>query len=112
MACLSVGQHIPLKIPKFFSMPGRPKQRSQKYRARRLINLEKFWDLVFYLIRSGQNLPAISKSLDVPYRILLGWINESDKNRQRYDEARKEQDEMIRLMILDYEAKNLFRYGE
>ena len=93
-------------------MPGRPKQRSQKYRARRLINSEKFWDLVFYLIRSGQNLSAISKSLDVPYRTLWGWINESDENRQRYDGARKEQDEMIRLMILDYEAKNLFKYGE
>ena len=89
-------------------MSGRPKQRSRKYRARRLINSEQFWDL----IRNGQNLPAISKAVDVPYRTLWGWINESDENRQRYDGARKEQDEMIRLMILDYEAQNLFKYVE
>ena len=93
-------------------MSGRLKQRSRKYRARRLINSEQFWDLIFDLIQKGQNLPAISKALDVPYRTLWGWINESDENRQRYDGARKEQDEMIRLKILDYEAKNLFKYGE
>ena len=92
-----------------FFMSGRPKQRSRKYRARRLINSEQFWDLIFDLIRKGQNLPAISKALDVPYRTLWGWINESNENRQRYDGARKEQDEMIRLMILDYESKNLFK---
>mgnify|MGYP000586697256 CR=1 FL=1 len=39
----------------------------------------------------GQNLPALSKALDVPYRTLWGWINESEENRQRYDEAREEQ---------------------
>ena len=93
-------------------MSGRPKQRSRKYRVRRLINSEQFWDLIFDLIRKGQNLPAISKALDVPYRSLWGWINESDENRQRYDGARKEQDEMIRLNILDYETKNLFKYGK
>ena len=93
-------------------MSGRPKQRSRKYRARRLTNSEQFWDLIFHLTRNGQNLPAISKATDVPYRTLWGWINESDENRQRYDGARKEQDEMIRLKILDYEAKNLFKYGE
>ena len=82
-----------------FFMSGRPKQRSRKYRARRLINSEQFWDLIFDLIRKGQNLPAISKALDVPYRTLWGWINESDENRQRYDWARKEQDEMIRVKI-------------
>ena len=92
-----------------FFMSGRPKQRSRKYRARRLINSEQFWDLIFHLIRNGQNLPAILKATDVPYRTLWGLINESDENRQRYDGARKEQDEMIRLMILDYEAKNLFK---
>ena len=93
-------------------MSERSRKRSRKYRAKRLINSEQFWDLIFNLIRKGQNLPAISKALDVPYRTLWGWINESDENRQRYDGARKEQDEMIRLMILDYEAKNLFKYGE
>ena len=72
-----------------FIMSGRPKQRSRKYRARRLINSEQFWDLIFDLIRKGQNLPAISKALDVPYRTLWGWINESEENRQRYDEAKK-----------------------
>ena len=77
-------------------MSGRPKQRSRKYRVRRLINSEQFWVFIFDLIRSGQNLPAISKAVDVPYRTLWGWINESDENRQRYDGARKEQDVLIR----------------
>ena len=77
-------------------MSERPRKRSRKYRAKRLINSEQFWDLIFNLIRKGQNLPAISKALDVPYRTLWGWINESDENRQRYDGARKEQDVLIR----------------
>ena len=47
----------------------------------------------------GQNLPAISKAVDVPNRTLWGWINESQENRKRYDEAREEQVEMIRLNI-------------
>ena len=63
------------------------------------MNSEQFWDLVFDLIRSGQNLPAISKALDVPYRTLWGWINESEENRQRYEEARGEQYEMIRVKV-------------
>ena len=93
-------------------MSERPRKRSRKYRAKRLINSEQFWVFIFDLLRSGQNLPAISKAVDVPYRTLWGWINESDENRQRYDGARKEQDEMIRLKTLDYEAKNPFKYGE
>ena len=47
----------------------------------------------------GQNLPAISNVLDVPYRTLWGWINESEENRQRYDEAREVQIEMIRVKV-------------
>ena len=47
----------------------------------------------------GQNLPALSKALDVPYRTLWGWIDESEENRQRYDEAREEQYEMIRMRV-------------
>jgi len=46
-------------------------------------------------------LLAISKALDVPYRTLWGWINESDEYRQRYDEALEEQDEMIRVKVDD-----------
>ena len=80
-------------------MSGRPKQRSRKYRSRRLINSERFWDLIFDLIRNGQNLPAISKAVDVPYRTLWGWINASEENRQRHEEARKDQDEMIRMRV-------------
>ena len=80
-------------------MSGRPKQRSRKYRVRRLINSEQFWVFIFDLIRSGQNLPAISKAVDVPYRTLWGWINESDENRQQYDGARKEQELLIRVKI-------------
>ena len=80
-------------------MSGRPKQRSRKYRARRLINSEQFWDLVFDLIRNGQNLPAISKAVDVPYRTLWGWINESEEKRKWYDEAREEQELLIYVKI-------------
>ena len=80
-------------------MSGRPRQRSRKYRSRRLMNSEQFWDLIFDLIRYGQNLPAISKVLDVPYRTLWGWINESEEYRQRYEEARKDQDEMIWMRV-------------
>ena len=80
-------------------MSGRPKQRSRKYRARRLLNSEQFWDLVFDLIRNGQNLPAISKATDVPYRTLWGWINESKENRQRYDESREDQVKKIRIKV-------------
>ena len=47
----------------------------------------------------GQNLPAISKVLDVPYRTLWGWINESEENRQRYDEEREDQYEMTGMKI-------------
>ena len=72
------------------------------------MNSERFWDLIFDLIRNGQNLPAISKALDEPYRTLWGWINESDENRQRYDGARKEQDEMIRLKIFGLRSEKPF----
>ena len=47
----------------------------------------------------SQKSPALSKALDVPYRTLWGWINESEENRQRYEEARKDQDEMIRMRV-------------
>ena len=82
-------------------MPGRPKQRSRKYRARRLLNSEQFWDLIFDLIRNGQNLAAISKAEYVSYRALWGWINESEEYRQRYEEARKDQDEMISIRVAE-----------
>ena len=39
------------------------------------------------------------KFLDVSYRTLWGCNNESEENRQRYDEARKEQEEMIRFRV-------------
>ncbi len=65
------------------------------------MNSEQFWDLIFDLIRNGQNLPAISKVLDVPYRTLWGWINKSEEYRQRYDEARKEQYKMISIRVAE-----------
>ena len=82
-------------------MSGRPKQRSRKYRARRLVNSEQFWDLVFDLIRSGQNLPAISKAVDVPYRTLWGWINGSEQIRKKYEDAKEKQHEKIQKKIVD-----------
>ena len=80
-------------------MSGKPKQRSRKYRARRLVNSEPFWDLVFDLIMKGQNLPAISKAVDVPYRTLWGWIDESEEHRQMYDEAREEQCNAFKIRV-------------
>ena len=38
----------------------------------------------------GQNLPAIPKVFDLPQRTIWDWINESEENRQRYDEARQQ----------------------
>lgn len=40
--------------------------------------------------------------MDVPYRTLWVWINESDENQQRYDEAKEEQDEMIRMKFDEF----------
>jgi len=37
--------------------------------------------------------------VDVPYRTLWGWINESKELRQRYDDAREDQDEMISVRV-------------
>ena len=37
--------------------------------------------------------------MDVPYRTLWGWINESEELRQRYDDAREDQDEMISVRV-------------
>ena len=59
----------------------------------------------------SQNLPAIPKVLDVPYRTLWEWINESEENRQRYDETREEQFKMIRLKI-DQNAAERAEYNE
>jgi len=40
--------------------------------------------------------------VDVPYRTLWGWINESKELRQRYDDAREDQDEMIRAKLMSF----------
>jgi len=37
--------------------------------------------------------------VNVPYRTLWGWINESEEFRQRYDEAREEKDQIIKARI-------------
>ena len=37
--------------------------------------------------------------MDAPCRSIWGWINESKENRKRYDDAREEQDEMIKIKI-------------
>ena len=52
-----------------------------------------------YLIRSDQNLPAIPKAVDVTNRTLWGWINESEEKRQRYNEVRINQYEMISMKV-------------
>ena len=49
----------------------------------------------------GQNLPTILKALDVPYRTLWGLINESDEYRQRYDEAKEEQSDVVRVKVFE-----------
>ena len=42
---------------------------------------------------------VIKKALDVPYRTLWDWINASEEYRQKYDEAREEQDDLIREKV-------------
>ena len=46
------------------------RQASRKYRSKRLVNSERFWDLIFDLIRKGHDLPAMSIAVDVPKRTL------------------------------------------
>jgi hypothetical protein len=48
-----------------------------------------------YLTRKRSSPPE----LDVPYRTLWGWINESEEYRKRYDESLEEQYEMIRIRV-------------
>ena len=37
--------------------------------------------------------------LDVPYRTLWGWINESEENQKKYVEAKEEQNKIILMRI-------------
>ena len=46
-------------------MAGRLKMRTKWARNQKLLNDDNFWDLIFELIERGQNLPAISKAVDV-----------------------------------------------
>ena len=39
--------------------------------------------------------------MNLPYRTLWVWINDSEENPKRYDKAREEQDEKIRVKIDD-----------
>ena len=37
----------------------------------------------------------------MPYRTLWGWINESEENLQRYDEAKEEQSDVVRVKVYE-----------
>ena len=56
---------------------------------------------------SRQNLPAISKAVDVQYRTLWGWINETEEFRKRYEDSKDDQFEKIRVKV--EEVKELVR---
>ena len=46
-------------------------------------------------------------NLDVPYRTLWGWINESEENQLRYDEAREKHYQKIIVKIEKIDVRGL-----
>ena len=76
-------------------MAGRYKMRSRWTRNQALLNDKNFWDLVFELIESGQNLPAISKAVDVPYSSMSKFINDDEVLKGSFHQAKLNQQKNI-----------------
>ena len=76
-------------------MAGRYKMRSRWARNQALLNDKNFWDLVFELIESGQNLPAISKAVDVPYSSMSKFINDDEALKGSFHQAKLNQQKNI-----------------
>ena len=68
-----------LKFSKGEQMAGRHKMRTKWARNQKLLNDDNFWYLIFELIERGQNLPAISKAVDVPYSSMSKFINDHEE---------------------------------
>ena len=76
-------------------MAGRVKMRTKWARNQKLLNDDNFWVLVFELIERGQNLPAISKAVDVPYSSMSKFINDQEGLKASFQKAKLIQEENI-----------------
>ena len=69
-------------------MAGRLKMRTKWARNQKPLNDDNFWVLVFELIERGQNLPAISKAVDVPYSSMSKFINDQEGLKASFQKAK------------------------
>ena len=76
-------------------MAGRHKMRTKWARNQKLLNDDNFWDLIFELIERGQNLPAISKAVDVPYSSMSKFINDDEVLKGSFHQAKLNQQKNI-----------------
>ena len=76
-------------------MAGRLKMRTKRARNQKLLNNDNFWDLIFELIESGQNLPAIAKAIDVPYSSMSKFINDDEVLKGSFHQAKLNQHKNI-----------------
>ena len=72
-------------------MSGRPVIRINRQREQILLNHSQFWNFVFKSIRAGQNLPGLTKVLNISYNAVTRRINTSVRLRKRYEKARQMQ---------------------
>ena len=56
-----------------------------------LFDSPKFWNFLFQQVRSGQNLPGLTKVLNISYNAVTRRINTSVRLRKRYEKARQMQ---------------------
>ena len=80
-------------------MAGRHKMRTKWARNQTLLNDDNFWVLVFELIERGQNLPAISKAVDVPYSSMSKFINDHEVLKASFHKAKLNQEENIIIFL-------------
>ena len=76
-------------------MAGRHKMRTKWARNQKLLNDDNFWYLIFELIERGQNLPAISKAVDVPYSSMSKFINDDEVLKGSFHQAKLNQQKNI-----------------
>ena len=78
---------------------------ARKRREKLMLSHPMFWNFVFRSIRQGQNLPGISKVMDVGYNAIMGRINTSDSLRKRYHKAKFRQEDSLENKWFDIETE-------
>ena len=84
------GQFLKKNI-KLRSNMSRPKIAKQRRRELLLLDHKHFWNFLFQQVRSGQNLPGLTKVLNISYNAVTRRINTSVRLRKRYEKARQMQ---------------------